>query len=75
MQNPPETTTTFLSMSLINFLLDTLHLLKKENCVVSLLMPTQLVLIALEICVYGESNNLIAQGFFGDIVVYFHYTL
>ena len=67
-------------MSLINFLqlivdLIHYHLLKKQNSQASLLMPTQLVLIALEICVYGDSSKLIAQGFFGDIVVCFHYTL
>ena len=38
-------------------------------------MPTQLVIIAFKICVYGDSSDLIAQFFFGDIVVYFHFTL
>ena len=66
------------NMILINFLqyivdLICYHLLKKQNSAVSLLMPTQLVIIALEICVYGDSSNLIAH-FFGDIV-YFQYTL
>ena len=68
------------TMSLINFIqlivdLIHYHLLKKQNSAASLLMPTQLVLIALEICVYGDSSNLNAQLIFGDIVLFFHYTL
>ena len=63
-------------MSLINFLqyiVDLIHyqLIKKQNSAESLLMPTQLVIIALEICVNGYSSNLIAQFFLATLLYIF----
>ena len=64
-------------MSLINFLqyivdLIHYHLLKKQNSAASLLMHTQLVIIALEICVHGDSSNLIAQFYLVTLLYIFN---